>query len=325
MSNPNGSAREPDSSAHTRRRVVVWASCLSLIIVAVFAVPKLYASAKKQPKRRTTIGATTTLPKKSIAKTATMASTPEPSSSVTQPAVQVQSVAPSTAAAPAPAPQLPCGTLKIMPLGDSLTAFAESYRGPLYRTLVASGYRVDFVGSLNWAPIGGGDADSEGHGGFTIGPDTRLDSVGKPSNLGDNIDSWMQLSSPDLVLLTIGTNDLAGGTAMATQAPQKLRSLVGHMQETYPNASIIVGDVPPNIYNAKSSETRAVNDAAKGLGAQSPTDNIIYAPTASTLLGLGFDPATGTSDGTHFTVPGGELFAQAWLPTLKPVLDSRTC
>jgi lysophospholipase L1-like esterase len=219
-----------------------------------------------------------------------------------------------------------CGVVKVMPLGDSLTAFAESYRGPLFRQLGAQGYKVDFVGSLQWAPVGGGDADSEGHGGFTIGPDDRLDSDGKPGNIAQNVDAWIQKSKPDLVLLTIGTNDISGGTAKAAQAPGKLKGLLEHLRTTYPATIFVVGDIPPNIYNVKApTDTTAVNNVARDLGNASPTDNVYYANTYATLTGLGFDPTTGTSDGTHFTAAGGELFAKAWMPVLKAVLDARRC
>lgn len=213
-----------------------------------------------------------------------------------------------------------------MPLGDSLTAFGESYRGPLYRRLIALGYNIDFVGTLSWPPLGGGDPDSEGHGGYTIGPDDKLDSDGKPANISMNVDGWMQKTHPDIVLLTIGTNDISGGGAKAGAAPGKLKNLVTHLASTYAATTFIVGDVPPNIYNVKTpAETKAVNDVAKALGSASATDNVLYGNTSAQLSELGFDPTTGTSDGTHFTAAGGELFGKAWLPVLQPQLESRKC
>ena len=217
-------------------------------------------------------------------------------------------------------------TVKIMPLGDSLTAFPDSYRGALFRQLQALGYKIDFVGSAYWEPTGGGDPNGEGHGGYTIGPDERIDSEGKPGNIAQNVDSWVNSAKPDVILLTIGTNDLSANSIKAAAAPGKLRALVEHIATTYPATKLIVGDIPLNIYNVKApADTIAVNEVARSLGNASGTDNIVYGDTSSNLTRLGFEPVSGLSDGTHFTAAAGELFAKAWLPSLQPILDARAC
>jgi lysophospholipase L1-like esterase len=209
-----------------------------------------------------------------------------------------------------------------MPLGDSLTAFPDSYRGPLFRNLDQVGLKVDFVGSVTWPPTGEGDADGEGHGGFTIGPDDRLDSEGKKkANLADNLAEWMPAATPDVILLTIGTNDLAGGGTWTTDAPKKLAALVGQIRGLSPDAVIVVGDVPPSIYDPLgTTSTAAINAEAKRLGTTDPNDRIIYAMTSKRLLDLGFVAGSDTADGVHFSVKGGELFAKAWEPSLREAL-----
>jgi lysophospholipase L1-like esterase len=264
-------------------------------------------------------------PKKS---TGANAKPPKPNDPQTTRAVQSAPQTPATTQITTPARSAKgskCVTT-VMPLGDSLTAFAESYRGPLFRTLQKEGYNVDFVGSLKWEPVGGGDPDSEGHGGFRIGPDDGLDSEGKPANLAQNIDRWLDLSKPDVILLAIGTNDLSAAGKTADEAPARLRALVSHILATRPKTIVIVGDVVPNIYNVKESvSTKAVNASAAALGNASASDNIFYAPTFEGLLRAGFDPATGTNDGVHFTIEGGELYAKVWLPIVTSVLDQRGC
>jgi lysophospholipase L1-like esterase len=212
-----------------------------------------------------------------------------------------------------------CRKVRVMPLGDSLTAFPDSYRGPLFRNLEKVGLNVDFVGSVSWAPTGGGDADSEGHGGFTIGPDNRMDSEGvKKANLADNLAEWIPAANPDLILLTIGTNDLAGGGAWTEQAPKKLTALVDQIRSLAPNAVIVLGDVPPSIYDpAGTKSTAAINAEAKRVGTADPADRVIYAMTSQRLLDLGFVAETDTADGVHFTAKGGEFFAKAWEPSLR--------
>jgi lysophospholipase L1-like esterase len=209
-----------------------------------------------------------------------------------------------------------------MPLGDSLTAFPESYRGPLFRNLQAVGLDVDFVGSVRWDPVTGGDPDSEGHGGFTIGPDDRVDSTGAmKANLADNLAKWIPDAAPDVILLTIGTNDLAGGGAWITDAPAKFRNLVGQIQRLAPSAMVVLGDVPPSTYDPQAStSTVGINTVARQLGAADPKDRLVYGNTAQELLRAGFRADRDLGDGVHFTPAGGELFAKAWEPSLAQAL-----
>src|SRR6476646_6521413 len=103
-------------------------------------------------------------------------------------------------------------TVKIMPLGDSITASNTgqfSYRYYLWHLLLAQGYHVDFVGSLHG--VGNGppanpdfDMDHEGHAGW------RADEI------LNHIQAWATAASPDFVLLNIGTNDLSQGQSVAS-------------------------------------------------------------------------------------------------------------
>ncbi len=300
-------------------RFVTAAAFLATASIALSACTSFsnVASSSQAVKKRTK---TTTPPMRKPSTPKTNAAAAAPAGGGTSKLIDTE---PSTTAPKAP--KETCAA-KIMPLGDSLTGFAESYRGPLYRSLKSLEYDVDFVGSLKWPPAGGGDSDSEGHGGFRIGPDDGLDTEGNPSNLSQNIEAWLSLSKPDIILLAIGTNDLAQGGRTAEEAPGKLQALVSKIETLRPNAIVVVGDVVPNIYNTKANAvTQAVNKMAQQLGSVSPTDNVVYAPNYSSLTRLGFDPATDTNDGTHFTVAAGELYAKAWLPVVRSVLDGRSC
>ena len=316
--------RKP-SSAVRRHRAALAVSMLTLsgvTIVNSLVLPGPASSATTKTTKTTKKPATA---KKALPKPVpTTTKVKSGATSVTTPTIPTTPATNATVKAAAGANKK-CLT-KVMPLGDSLTAFPDSYRGPLFRQLQALGYQVDFVGSQYWDPTGGGDPNSEGHGGYTIGPDEKIDSEGKPGNIAQNIDGWIKAARPDVILLTIGTNDLSANEAKAKAAPAKLKALVEHITSANPNIKVVVGDIPPNIYNVKApADTKAVNDVARSLGSASATDNITYADTYNGLMKQGFDPTTGLNDGTHFTIPGGEMFAKAWLPSVQSVLDSRTC
>jgi len=95
--------------------------------------------------------------------------------------------------------------IRIMPLGDSITQGSASgvpnevdqvsYRMTLWDMLDEAGYDVDFVGHLNSGSAVFGDADHEGHPGWTA------------DEIRDKIYDWLVTKPADIILLHIGTND----------------------------------------------------------------------------------------------------------------------
>jgi len=102
-------------------------------------------------------------------------------------------------------------TIKIMPLGDSITydnSIADltdprpisrrtAYRSHLWYMLRDAGYGADFVGSRSagWAVTPPFDPDNEGHPGW------------HSDDIAEKTYDYMTHSTPDIVLLHIGTND----------------------------------------------------------------------------------------------------------------------
>jgi lysophospholipase L1-like esterase len=99
--------------------------------------------------------------------------------------------------------------IRIMPLGDSITQgfssgvsdpdYMVSYRKALWDLLVADGYDVDFVGSLNNGSAVFGNLDLADHEGY---PGERADQI------RDNIYNWLVANPADIILLHVGTNDI---------------------------------------------------------------------------------------------------------------------
>ena len=239
--------------------------------------------------------------------------------------------------------------IRILPLGDSLTygllgapnLSEDSYRGHLYRTLTQQGYNVDMVGPGN-GPLGlGGDPDHGGFGGYTIGPDIGNNYLGTPSNLYEIVQDFVPTNNPDVILLTIGTNDLAAGDRTiadpaaealkpdgmfaANLAPYRLEGLVTKLKLLAPNAIIVVGDVPPSGVAAGDSAGSKLALRLKGeaLGNASATDRVLYGPTFQRMISAGFDRVADLLDGTHMTLSGGQKFAAAWLPSATEAIALR--
>lgn len=96
------------------------------------------------------------------------------------------------------------GLTKIMPLGDSITCGAgttpfNGYRKPLYLSLTAAGYPVDFVGTQTNGDFA--DPQHEGHCGW-------MAEGGTGGGILPNVYNWLTTNPADIVLLHIGTNDI---------------------------------------------------------------------------------------------------------------------
>ncbi|WP_234371227.1 GDSL-type esterase/lipase family protein, partial [Streptomyces sp. XY431] len=141
----------------------------------------------------------------------------------------------ASATAPAPAP-----LLRVMPLGDSITAGYRSstdagYRG-LLGDLVAqqNRYTVDLVGSNHNGAVT--DPDNEGHSGYMV------------NDIAAGVDGWLQAAQPDVVLLHIGINDLDRGSDKA-HAADRTSALIDRVLAARPGVSVLVMGLIPTTSN----------------------------------------------------------------------------
>lgn len=140
--------------------------------------------------------------------------------------------------------------VKIMPLGDSITEGGNSrdsgssatygYRGPLWTKLKLAGYRANFVGSLSH----GDDYKAidntfqtahEGHWG------KRIDEI------APNVTGYLDTYEPDIVLIHLGTNDIAQNQTPASTASefgQLLDTIHTHSPLTHIVVTPIIQHVP---------------------------------------------------------------------------------
>jgi hypothetical protein len=126
-------------------------------------------------------------------------------------------------------------TLRVMPLGDSITyggGAAGGYRAPLYQLLTNAGYTVDFIGTQT----GNGaaslpDPDHEGYSGATIRYiDSRLPNI------------FGAVLQPDIILLLLGVNDyrVQRRISPSDESPRGFGRAPVH---NWPNTKIIVASL----------------------------------------------------------------------------------
>ncbi|MEV6689271.1 FG-GAP-like repeat-containing protein [Streptomyces sp. NPDC051130] len=156
------------------------------------------------------------------------------------------------AAAPLPAPP---PLVRIMPLGDSITAGVGSssgagYRAPLWELMAGqSRYTPDFVGSESFGGVQ--DADNEGHSGWTI------------EGVLPNIDRWQTSADPDVVLLHLGINDLKNDHTDPLLAAAKLNTLIDRISAKRPGVTVIVQGLLTDTTGLEQ-QTRDFNAAIRG-------------------------------------------------------------
>ncbi|MFF2195023.1 FG-GAP-like repeat-containing protein [Streptomyces sp. NPDC058157] len=145
--------------------------------------------------------------------------------------------------------------IKVMPLGDSITAGAGSstgagYRLPLWNATTAqSRYSIDYVGSGSSGAVA--DPDHEGHNGYMV------------DQIRSGIDGWVNAANPDVVLLHLGINDLDRG-ADKEHAADRLSALVDRVFADKPGVTVLVQGLIPTT-DGLQGLVKDYNAAVKGL------------------------------------------------------------
>ena len=127
--------------------------------------------------------------------------------------------------------------LKILPLGDSITAGYQSstwngYRGPLMQQVnQQTRYTVNFLGTQFNGTMA--DNANEGHSGYEI------------QGILNNVDSYLTANHPDAVLLHIGINDLNNNDNDHATAATRAETLIDRIFTDQPGVTVIMQGLIP--------------------------------------------------------------------------------
>jgi len=212
--------------------------------------------------------------------------------------------------------------LRIMPVGDSITRgltnagpIPGGYRTRLYSRLSAellATQGVDFVGSQSDNPDPGNlpDPDHEGRGGWRI--DEHLATI----------ENAVRTYAPAIVLLHLGTNDVAQNYALGT-APDRLDQLISLIVSRSPGTYVIVAQIINSPNATESSQIQTYNAAIPAIVAahQSAGHHV------SLVNMYGVVSPANMSDTYHPNNVGFDQIADAWFaavsalgPVSNPVL-----
>jgi lysophospholipase L1-like esterase len=199
---------------------------------------------------------------------------------------------------------LPDTPVRIMPLGDSLTdgfTVEGGYRVDLWTDLTSAGHTFDFVGSRYGGRPALPDKHHEGHNGWRI------------DQLASALDPWLAAYRPRIVLLLIGTNDMAQSYDV-NGAPARLGALIDQIRAGVPDADIVVSSVPRASDIALHQRIQAYNAAIPGIVA-ARDGKVTFVDGYAAIQANHLDP-----DGLHLTSNGYSRLADVWYPVVHALL-----
>ena len=221
-------------------------------------------------------------------------------------------------------------TIRIMPIGDSLTEANEpGYRGYLYNWLVADSLNVDFVGVNKKMPSNGGDEDHSGFGGFVIGPGASAGDEWSYTqghgNIYYHLDEGFEILSLncDYILLMIGINDFFNnkeeGYDPNRDGAVKLEALVEKIFTLRPDVTLLLSNLTPVAWSMEDFG-RLFNEGVEDIvKQQQEKERACY--FVNTRGDHAWDAQKDISeDQLHLTASGYEKVAKSFYAVLKPLL-----
>jgi acyl-CoA thioesterase I len=220
---------------------------------------------------------------------------------------------------------LPAATIptKIMPLGDSITdglTQYQCYRYYLDSLLNHAGYAHDLVGSLNTTSDGlvgsGYDPDHEGHWGMAA------------HQLLPFIGGYARSARPDIVLMHLGTNDIASETptenitVVADRTILELGAIIDTLRSVNPTVTIFLAQIIPGFSATFVTYFDSLNVRIPALVA-SKTTNASKVILVDQNTGFNY-PADISNDGMHPGAPGARKMGLKWFAALDAFLGGHT-
>jgi len=212
--------------------------------------------------------------------------------------VSLATPTPTPTSTPTPKPKV---TLKVMPLGDSITDGVFSpgaYRNQLWKNITSNGLTVDFVGSMSNGGSDLGDKNHEGHSGW------RIDEI------SNKINYWMDTYNPDIVLLHIGTNDISQNYDLYN-APNRLSDLIDKICAKLPeDGKLYVATVTPITYADPRSYNSQVTNIVQNKSSQGKPVYLVDMFNALTTNDLAMD-------GVHPNNNGYNKMGDTWFEAIR--------
>lgn len=236
--------------------------------------------------------------------------------------------------------QRPAGPLRIMPLGDSITA-ATCTRRYLFEKLSAINAAFDFVGTKHDSGCGDStstnfDLDNEGHSCYRTqdvlkpppasgypagGTHPRCNSEDPYTGDASDLERWFATQVPDVVLMHFGTNDVWGGSA-----PEPIlhaySAIVEKLRTRNPRVKVFVAKIIPLHPSTERDFDALVGALNEEIPCWAASTGTTDSPVVVVDQFQGFDTKTDTRDGVHPNEAGSRKMAERWFAAVRELVVS---
>jgi lysophospholipase L1-like esterase len=217
-----------------------------------------------------------------------------------------------------PEPEPPA-TVRIMPVGDSITSGSTNAPGPqptyrmfLYDHLVASGLApgsgFDLVGPYNTHPSSTYDylrQDDWDHDSLSV-------SAWQTSDARDAVADAVTTYDPDVLLVLVGVNDLRFEGLSPEAAAANIDALIDNARAARSDVEIVLAEIPPT---AAQFDT-AIEEYNSRLRALASSTSTGTSPVVTADLYTGYDIDVHHYDDLHPNAEGDELIASRFADVL---------
>jgi lysophospholipase L1-like esterase len=147
------------------------------------------------------------------------------------------------------------------------------------------------------------DRDNEGHNGWDL------------LEISGSVNSWLMTSTPEIILLLLGTNDIYENATGSTAAA-RLDALIAQIYGQLPDVSLIVASIPP-LDSLKNEQVIAYNTLIPGVVANhaAASQRRIHFVDIFSVVSV-----ADLVDGIHPGTAGYSKMAAAWFDKLIQVL-----
>ena len=232
-------------------------------------------------------------------------------------------------------------TIRIMPLGNSITAgnmcmngtisdcipigghIAVGYRLRLMNLLTSAGYNIDFVGTETFGNALMADSDCAGFGGISDGRLADIMETGSSSHTGWVTDGPYMNSNPaDIVLLHIGTNDILAADTSSNDVNRILNAIDNYESSHGTSVMVFLARIISTRGDPCNSNPRvmAYNRMMEELAAsrQAAGDHLILVDME---CGAGLDYDNDLMDEVHPNQNGYDKMGEAWFNAISSWID----
>ncbi|WP_406684591.1 SGNH/GDSL hydrolase family protein [Seonamhaeicola sp. MEBiC1930] len=192
-------------------------------------------------------------------------------------------------------------------LGDSIThGEPHSYRYDLWKYMINAGWDVDFLGTVKdineYATYKGQnfDLNHEGHPGWTA------------SQIDSNIEEWLEVYTPDIVLYHIGTNDM--WKSEINNSIEEISETIEKLRLSNPNVQIYLSKIIPIYKENKVVKVNIFNSKISALAERLSTRT---SPVILVDHYSGFTENDLTGDKVHPSKSGAKKMAFNWAKILE--------